>query len=331
MTVPILPFTAFTGGSTGALDSFDGNLVTVGNAYARVFDGNTPKDYEYISTTDAENSPYLIRPDTNGTGKAWRQCGMISGNATLYVTSAGNDSTGNGTSFAPWATLGKALSWLADKTISSSATVTINIGAGTFVEPATLTIAGNQFRNVEITGAGSSSTTISWNAAGTDGLIITKNTSLGDLRNIKLYGDGANGYGFQVRSNSALYMSADIVSDNFNRGGFVTESSALNAANALICSNHNSHGLLVYYQSHAQLNGCTFTGNGDKGLYANFYSRVYAESSTSTNNVTGYQANFDSFIHAGTCTVSGNTTDYSPAKTTAADPTFSNQGSWIYG
>lgn len=328
----VIAASAFIGGTTGCLDAIDGNDVTVGSSFAMVFDGGKPKTYEYISTTDTENSPYLIRPDTNGTGKAWRQCNIISGNATLYITSTGNDSTGNGTVYAPWATLGKAISWLADKEILATAIVTISIGAGTFVEAGLITIAGNVFKNVKIVGAGSSSTTLSWSAAGTGGLLIENTTTLADLKNIKLYGDGTNGNGIAVQRNAAAYLSADVLVDNFSTGVYVAESSSFFADSALTSTNHAAKGLIAIYSANASIQSCTFSGNGTEGVYSNYNSFINAGSAASNSNNYGFYANRNSFIDGTSSTATGNTVaGWSPAKQTADDPTFANKGSWIYG
>lgn len=62
---------------------------------------------------------------------------IITSNITLYVTTGGDDVTGDGTEGDPWATLTQALAWLSDKLISAAATVTIQIDDGTYVRTAT--------------------------------------------------------------------------------------------------------------------------------------------------------------------------------------------------
>ncbi len=62
---------------------------------------------------------------------------LIASDMTLYLETTGNDSTGDGSSGDPWKTLGKALTYLSDKSIATDATVTIQFGDGTHVSTAT--------------------------------------------------------------------------------------------------------------------------------------------------------------------------------------------------
>ncbi len=93
----------------------------------------------------------------------------ILSNLTLCVSSAGSDTTGDGTSGAPWATVNKALCWLADKWISTNAVVTIAIGDGALNISSPITvdhpcggqinIAGQNTYSVNMTSVQSSSGT----------------------------------------------------------------------------------------------------------------------------------------------------------------------------
>ena len=65
---------------------------------------------------------------------------LLDTNATIYVATTGNDSTGTGLSGAPFATLQKALSSLADNVISPSVIATIQFSDGTYVRTTTDTV-----------------------------------------------------------------------------------------------------------------------------------------------------------------------------------------------
>lgn len=334
MTMYAILATDYTGGGTGALDAEDGASFTAGDFALVAKAGQAPEWYEFISTTDAENSPYLIRPDTNGTGVAWRQCSLISGNATLYATTSGNDTTGNGTSSAPWATLGKAISWLNDKQIESGITVTVSLGSGTFVESAVITIRGEVFKHVGIQGNGSANTTISNVAAGVGCLYLADGTFLKDIRNIKLLGDNTSGTGISVQQKSGIYIGADLIVNDYSSGITLTNDSLLVAnSGALTSSSNVNAGLYVTGGSEVRVQSCVFNNNGTDGLFCYENSVALATGATASNNTNyGFRAIFNSFIKADSTTATGNgVADYSPAKTTAADPTFANNGSWIYG
>lgn len=65
---------------------------------------------------------------------------IIRANRTLYIATTGNDTTGNGSSGAPWLTVGKALDYLKDKWIPYGVTVTAKLGDGSFGISTVITI-----------------------------------------------------------------------------------------------------------------------------------------------------------------------------------------------
>lgn len=81
---------------------------------------------------------------------------------TLYVRTAGSDSTGNGTETAPYATVQRAIDTLKGHAIN--AVVTIDIGAGAFSDPVVvddeLVVSGVEGPAIVLKGAGVASTTI---------------------------------------------------------------------------------------------------------------------------------------------------------------------------
>lgn len=68
---------------------------------------------------------------------------------TLYVDPAGNDTTGDGSVGTPWATVGKAISYLAD--FRMDAIVTISLGKGVYTE-SNIVINHPDSRHIEIVG-----------------------------------------------------------------------------------------------------------------------------------------------------------------------------------
>jgi hypothetical protein len=77
---------------------------------------------------------------------------LISANVSFYVTTTGNDTTGNGSSGSPWATLGHALAFLNNYTISPAATVTINIAAGSYTSGSQIPVNHPQGSQIVIVG-----------------------------------------------------------------------------------------------------------------------------------------------------------------------------------
>ena len=62
----------------------------------------------------------------------------LTGNTTFYVATTGNDSTGNGTSGTPWATIQKAINVLSSGYDLAGYTATISVAAGTYTSNATI-------------------------------------------------------------------------------------------------------------------------------------------------------------------------------------------------
>ena len=98
--------------------------------------------------TGAESAPDIVIPDDNATGTgAWvlrktylssdQALGVITTDTTFYVATTGNDTTGDGSSGSPWATLSHAYDYLGDYIWdTSNVSVTIQLGDGEFVETA---------------------------------------------------------------------------------------------------------------------------------------------------------------------------------------------------
>ncbi len=78
---------------------------------------------------------------------------------TLYVAPTGSDTTGDGSSGNPWATVAKALSYLTDKWLAAE--ITISIGAGTYALSAPVTVNHPHSAKVTIQGATMAATTLS--------------------------------------------------------------------------------------------------------------------------------------------------------------------------
>lgn len=107
-----------------------------------------------------------------------------------YVSTSGNDATGNGSQFAPWATLQGAINWLAQNIDTQGFIVTINLEAGTFT--AGVSISGalvGQFGPTELVfnGAGSGSTTIALGNTSTE-IFTAQNGACFTVQNMTLTG-----------------------------------------------------------------------------------------------------------------------------------------------
>ncbi|WP_148208337.1 hypothetical protein [Solidesulfovibrio magneticus] len=86
--------------------------------------------------------------------------GLITTNTTIYVATTGNDTSGDGSSAAPYASIAKALSSIANKLIASGAVVTIQVADGTYYSNSTITIDHPDADKTQILGNTSTETTV---------------------------------------------------------------------------------------------------------------------------------------------------------------------------
>jgi hypothetical protein len=105
---------------TGAAQALNGSLYwddTLGSLFIRYNNGGTPT---WVQTSGQAN--------------------VITTNATYYVATTGNDTTGNGSLAAPWATPHRAMEYLSAFVIKQGVTVTVSVadGAYTFTTPLNL-------------------------------------------------------------------------------------------------------------------------------------------------------------------------------------------------
>lgn len=80
------PFTALTGGGSGALDAEDGNNISAGDgAFVITSDG---KFYVYVCIADSgtDNGITIIAPDTNAGTKRWHLTKMVDHYEEIHVT-----------------------------------------------------------------------------------------------------------------------------------------------------------------------------------------------------------------------------------------------------
>lgn len=78
---------------------------------------------------------------------------VIPVNTVIHVSTTGNDTTGDGSETAPFATLTRAMEWLSMRRIASTAAVTVQLGAGVFAMT-TITISHVDGDRITIRGQG---------------------------------------------------------------------------------------------------------------------------------------------------------------------------------
>lgn len=130
-----------TGGSGYTLSVGDGT-TTVSPVSSLAFDGTG------FTVTDSGSGSVTIA-NLGGTGG---NTSMITEDTTIYVSTTGNDSTGDGTSGSPFASPHKALESIGESLISANATVTIQLADGHYSFTETITPTHPNGDRIEIVG-----------------------------------------------------------------------------------------------------------------------------------------------------------------------------------
>jgi hypothetical protein len=97
-------------------------------------------------------------PSTTSPGMLWLDTDeeslptMLTTSLTLYVATTGNDTTGDGSSTAPYLTLARALQRCDTYTIMSGVTITISMGAGVFNSATQINMHHPQSQQITISG-----------------------------------------------------------------------------------------------------------------------------------------------------------------------------------
>ena len=133
--------------------------------------------------------------------------------ANYYVATTGSDTTGDGSSGNPWATVGKALEQIQAKRIEESGT-TINVAAGTYDVSSSIKIDHNYGRHLTISGAGA--TTIFNNIFGGTVFILNEGCHV-TLGNLKITQSSYNpGTGVNLLNGSDINLSNTAIENHQN-------------------------------------------------------------------------------------------------------------------
>lgn len=200
---------------------------------------------------------------------------VLTENATVYVTKSGNDSTGDGTSAKPYATIQKAVDSI-PKNLGGFV-ATIHIGPGTYADPVTI----EYFHGGRVVLTGETTTTVTIKD------LITIRDSYVHFEYFKMVMDG-----------TYIYVTQG---GRFFLGDSVT----------LTCSG-GEYGVYARYNSKVSLGG-TFVANNTttSAIRAGSCSDVYAHNVQGSGNKVAFSA-VGGFIMANTKTITA-TTMYSTA------------------
>lgn len=164
------------------------------------------------------------RQKVGSTWSAWTASPLlISTNTTLQVPSE-------------YPTVTAAMEFLGSRQIGRGVTVTINIAAGTIVEPGTLNLNHPQGSQIRITGAGIATTILDVKAgAATGEITVTTGNTFGEISNLRILGAGGDA-GILVDSGSRIDAITSVNFNSMTTGLIVRDGSSIGALTA--CSDN---------------------------------------------------------------------------------------------
>lgn len=227
------------------------------------------------------------------------QVSTVPANTTIYVATTGSDTTGDGSSSAPYATLTKALSYLNGKMLLG--TVTIQLADGTYSHTSRIEPNHPQGGLITIQGNTSDKTLVTLSFSGCWGFWVAPNITL-NLKYLTINGNRTAGtYGFF----SMGYLSLDHCKvTNFDTG--IAQGVGYADLRTIEITNNLGNGITAFPQAYVYANSLTSTYNGC-GVAATQTGSVVIDSGTVTNNTSwGLNANLQGQIDAFGVTISAN-------------------------
>lgn len=209
-------------------------------------------------------------------------------NVTLYVATTGSDTTGDGTSAAPYQTIAKALSAL-PKNLNGK-TATINIAAGTYSEPR---VDVTSFKDGEmiITGASSSA-----KPSISNGIYVNKCSAAVTLRYLTLTSSstGSQGAGIVNCQQATIDTCAVTSSTNQQNHGILIDS----LSTAYIVGTHVTNCNYAVLSRAARVVIYSISGGGNRiGLYATNGGDIRIRESSVTSTGAAYFTEYGGRIY----------------------------------
>ena len=262
-----------------------GNFIT-GTEY----DGSTARTFA-VDATSANTASKIVARDASGDFSAGEITAtnfvidgqstslVIGSNTTLYVSTTGNDSTGDGSSGSPWATIGKASEYLSVRRIKKDVVVTVELAAGTYTYTSTDRLdhpQGNQIKYVGASPVGTKPRGTTLNGDGNRGYTVTSENH-NDVR-LQAYYQTILQFnsttGILIGSNSTVVLEDILIRGNYTSDGSNTTdgirlqggiTGGLGGSVKLNnCAIHNfrNRGLALVFGGNATLTDLTITNCG---------------------------------------------------------------------
>jgi hypothetical protein len=251
---------------------------------------------------------------------------IITTDTTIYVATTGSDTTGDGTSSFPFLTIGKALEYLNDFSISGNALVIIDVEDGTYTAiTSPIEITHPDGCRIYIRGNTSTPANVVIQTTGVNAFNIRDGINLNLIDGLTLTNSSLSSVGIAISYGSYAEIGSNMVIDNF------------------------ADGINVSNSSGARIGSCTITDCTD-GIIALQAAFVKIVSPTISGNTTGIKSQTGSVIEIETPTIAGttgleairmgkivisnsssitSTTPSSPTITTGNTPTWGNNMSIV--
>jgi hypothetical protein len=267
----------------------------------------------------------------DGTTTQWVQAAGASSNVittpvTLYVATTGNDTTGQGTLAAPWATPQRAMQYLSDYTIEQGVAVTVSVADGTYTFTSPLYLNHPNGSQITINGGSTSGArpTTSLNGGGVRGntgaTLAANDALLNAYYNTKFQFNGCHGLVCEtggnvtvntvlIRGNAAAGFFGVLAGGNSGSVNYAS-SGGINLGNKVAVHNFGSVGVYTNLGGSISADGVTVTNTGSNGMALGFGGSISASGAVVSNNgANGVSIAFGGSLLAGGATVSNNSSN----------------------
>ena len=207
---------------------------------------------------------------------------IIDIDTTYYIATTGDDSTGDGSSGSPWATIGHALSAIGNELVGNDGNIIIQLADGTYNSQTAINFHHPFGRRIDIVGNATTPSNVVLNYSNGNRAFYVPDNFLLQINGLKMVGNAQESdcilcgyFGKAIISNCVI--------DNWSRG------------------------VQLYVNSFAYIYNSTINNNNSDGVYANALSGSFLSDCTVSNNATGLNADRDGRIYAYNCSFSGNT------------------------
>lgn len=247
----------------------------------------------------------------------------VPANTTLHVATTGNDTTGDGTSSSPYATIAKALSYLNGKFLLGP--ITIQVADGTYIHTETLYVNHPQSNLISLIGNTTNPANCVLSFPNLMNGIYIQNKNFLYLNGVDVLGNNTLGSeGVRVQSLSRINIGAKTIFERFGINIHAIDNSCIELATGVISRYALTDLLRATFNAYIGAgNGATLTGNSSTktthGVYSTDGSYIHVGHCAISNCEIGCYADLGSYIVDYLATYANCTTNRSPGSNTVGN------------